>query len=531
MNKKQLSTLLLSLLVISACRRSEDPGDNNMMMMGPPPMVTCPASDSPRICDLQYAESPIHPTVGDPIQLVDVLVTTATVTVSSREGVTTIAGFYVQDVETRDALSGQYSGILVTYYPGDLVGDGAPSTGNVVTLDGTFAEFGADGFAKQKQVQVSRITNSGNTGEIKPITISDITKIGRGGAEAPAYEGVLVRVESVSITNTEVQINNMNYFSAFEVESSLIVSGSWYRYGQPLLQENFTSITGILRLGTAPFDAGEYLLSPRFQGDVVAQNSAQIVTAITDIQNPSAPGHPLAGCVNNGSGTEGKCAKAQLNGVVVTGAGGYVSRNLRSVWVQDPNAASPQYSGVKVVYNPDQTTYVPEIGHIVNVEGDIIEYYSGTQIQYPTITREGTSTSSIAPAVVPSAADVGRSNAEARQWEGVLVSVKDVSVTTSCIEDSRGRDHGNWIITGDIMVGTAFQYDYNGDFRSSDINCLDGNGDPTGLCGCDTPSGGTSRPNDLRTSGDSFSSISGIIDYSYGDFQLMVRGESDLVKN
>jgi predicted extracellular nuclease len=530
MNIKQLSTLTLSILIIAGCRRSADPADPEKTPPTTMP-VACPTSDAARVCDLQFAESPLHPTVGDPIQLSSVLVTTPTITVSSKDGAVTVAGFYVQDTEARDALGGQYSGILVTYYPADLVGDGPPTIGSIVTVDGAFSQFGAEGFAKQNQVQASRVTDSGQSGEIKPITISDITKIGRGGPEAPAYEGVLVRVESVSITNTEVQINNMNYFSSFEVENILIVSGSWYRYSQPLVQENFTSLTGILRLGTAPFDAGEYLLSPRFMGDVLAQNSAQVVTSISDIQNPSAPGHPLEGCVNNGSGTDGKCARAELDQVVVTGAGGYVSRNLRSLWVQDPNATDPRYSGVKIVYNPNQTTYVPEIGHTVNVEGEIIEYYSGTQIQYPTITRQGTTTASIAATVVANVADVGRSNAEARQWEGVLVSVQNVAVTTSCIEDSRGRDHGNWVVTGDVLIGTAFQYDYNGDFRSSDINCLDANEEPTGLCGCNTPSGGTSRPNDLRLNGDSFTSITGIVDYSYGDYQLMIRGDSDIVKN
>jgi len=531
MNKQQLLTFGLIVLLISACRRSDDNDKPDEMM--PPPVVTCPTSETkaPRVCDIKYPDSPIHPAAMEPIQLTNVLVTTATSAIIERDGVATIAGFYVQDTEARDKLGGQYSGVLVTYYPNELVGDGPPAIGSIVTVDGVFSEYGVDGFPKQKQVQASRVTHSGQTGEIRPTSITDLSKIGRGGSEAPAYEGVLVRVESVAITNTQVEINSMSYFSAFEVESILIVSGDWYRYGQPLLQESFTSITGILRIGTAPFTAGEHLLTPRVMGDVVAQNAAQIVTSITDIQNPTAPGHPQEGCVNNGSGTDGKCAKAELKNVVVTGSAGYVSRNLRSIFVQDPNASDAKYSGVKITYNPDRTSYVPEIGHIVNVEGDIIEYYGGTQIQYPTITRQGTNTSSIAPTVVANPADIGRSNAAADVWEGVLVTIQNVSVSESCFEDSKGRDHGNWIVTGDVLVGTAFQYDYNGDFRSSSINCLDSNDNPTGECGCNTSSGGTSRPNDLRMVGDSFSTISGIVDYAYSDFQLMVRNNEDLVKN
>ena len=51
---------------------------------------------------------------------------------------------------------------------------------------------------------------------------------------------------------------------------------------------------------------------------------------------------------------------------------------------------------------------------------------------------------------------------------------------THCLEDSRGRDHGNWIVTGGTMVGTAWQYDYNGDFRPNEIQCLDAAGERTG---------------------------------------------------
>ena len=528
MNTKAATLLLLTALTAFGCRRSDDPGMEDMMMMPPPPAATCPVGMAPGICDLKYVDSPVHPALGDPIQLTEVLVTTPTISVSSRDGVTTIAGFYVQDVAARDALGGHYSGILATYYPNDVAGDGAPTVGSIVTLDGTFAEFGADGFTKQKQIQVARITNSGQTGQVTPITISDISVIGRGGAEAPAYEGVLVKVESVAITNTEVQINGMNYFGAFEVANSLVVSGSWQSYRQPQLQETFTSITGILRAGTAPFEAGEYLLTPRVATDLAPENQAQNVTSIRDIQDANAPGHPQNGCFRGSGGTQGKCATADLQNVLVTAVGGYVSRNLRSLWVQDTTVADGKYSGVKVVYNPSQITYLPEVGHRINVSGEIIEYYDGTQIQYPTIVREGTATEMVVPTIVSNSADIARDNPNARQYEGVLVTVQNVSVTEACFEDSRGRDFGGFILSGNVMVGTAFSYDYNGDFRSSDVECFDAMDNPTGLCGCNVPMTGTSRPNDLRTNGDTFTSVTGLIDFAYGDFQLMVRGNEDL---
>lgn len=521
------------LIALTGCRSKNvvggpaNGGPPGMMMMQP--TVTCPGTTL-TICDVQFAASPRHPAIDDPVDLTAVLVTTPTVTVSERNGVVTLAGFYVQDTAVRDALDGRYSGIQVVYAPGSLAGDGAPLAGEIVTITGTYDEFTRDGFPTLRQIRATRLTKSGQRGTITPIKVSKVSDIGRGGVDGPSYEGVLLRVEAVAVSTTDVKINGMDLFYAFEVESSLIVSGSWYTYRNPVPAEQFTSITGILRLGTAPFEGGQYLLSPRFEADVVPQTAAAVVRTMADVQDPTAPGRPLEGCENVSGQTDGKCAVAELEGMVVTAVDGYVSRNLRALWMQDPTDADGRYAGVKVVYNPNSIPYVPEVGHIIDVDGEIIEYRGGTQIQFPTIRRRGTDTASIAVTVVATAADVARKNPNSNAYEGVLIRIENVAVETFCLEDTSGRDHGNWTVTGDVMVGSSFMYGYNGDIRPSEIQCLDTNQEPTGLCGCMTPGGGTARPNDARTTGDQFRSITGIIDFSFGDYQLQVRGDFDLDK-
>jgi predicted extracellular nuclease len=491
--------------------------------MGPGPVVppgggdfNCPG-EGLTICDIKYEESPDHPALSDPVALTGLLVTTPVMTVSENpEGMATLFGFYAQDQET---LQGEYAGVLVVYGP-DLMAS-APTVGDIVDINGTFEMFGREGAEQQKQVKAASIAVT-NRGTIAPLEVSSPSVVLE---KAKAYEGVLLKLPEVAITNNLIMHNGTEIFNAFELENTLVVSGAMFRYSNPMVGEVFSSITGVLRLGTAPFDAGHYQLTPRFQVDVVPKNAAAVVTSIKDIQDITSPGHPTEGCRNVSGSTEGKCATARLTNVVVTAVDMYVSRNLRGFFVTDLSVADGRFAGVKVVYNPNSVNIIPERGMHVDIEGEIIDYFRGTQIQYATIAVSNTDMTMVEPRVVP-VSEIARTSApEMNPWEGQLVKIENVSVTTACLEDSQQRDHGNWVLNDTVYVGSGFEYAYNGDLRPQGTVCIDGEGNPTGLCACSMP-----PPNDLRMVGDTFTSITGVMDYAFNELQIQPREDADLVR-
>ncbi|MBI4815445.1 MAG: hypothetical protein HY791_04275 [Deltaproteobacteria bacterium] len=507
-----------------ACRSDNGPNGNNnngSNNNNNGNNAQCPGS-ALNVCSLKVASAELHPNVDEPVTLSGVVVTTPTAAVSAN-----LAGFYVFDPSVSEALSGRYSGIAVVYNPASLAG-AVPSVGAVVNIEGTYAEFPMEAAVKQKQVSAIRVEATGQTVAPVAIEIDSADRIATGGPDSAAYEGSFVVVREVSVTETTVKIGSNEIFGAFKIDSSLIIDDEFYAYRRPQVGEQFSSIAGILQIGTSPFDSGEYLLTPRAAGDVVPKNQAAVVSSLKDIQDPASPGRPAEMCTNpTGSQVVGKCAQAKLTRVLVTASAGYVSSNLRSVYVQDPSVTDGRYSAIKVVYNKNQVT-PPAVGEYVDVEGEVINYRDGMQIQYPTITRNGADTMTPTPITVTPADIARRSAIETQPYEGVLVKIENVSVETPCTTDDSDRDHGNWIVTGDVMIGTSWDYDYNGDIRPNEIVCIDEQGDPTGLCGCTAPT--PPRPNDQRHAGDRFSSITGVLDYSFGDFQLNPRGNDDLVR-
>lgn len=522
---------MISVAFLSfACRDSSRPGPgpggnadsgtNNNNNGG-----DCPGEGT-TICAIKNINSSRHPEIDGPVVLNGVAVTTQTIAVSRSMGVTTLAGFYVQDPSGASHLNGRWSGVLVTYVPDQLAGT-VPGIGELVNIEGTYAEFGQEGFAKQRQVKAARVEPIGQRVAVDPIVINEANLIATGGPDAEAYDGVLVRLEAVSVTETTVTVNSFEVFGAFRIQNSLIVSGQMYEYRNAQQGEEFTSIAGILRLGTAPFEAGEYFLTPRLPSDVVPKNAAAVVRTIAGIQDPNAPDRPLETCSNpNGNEVIGKCANAELTRVLVVAAGGYVSTNLRSIFVIDPTDQDGRYSGVKVVYNPNRTPYVPAVGDYIDVSGEVITYRGGVQIQFPTITRNGSDTGSANGFLVTNTAELARDSASTHAYEGTLVRIENVTVTERCTEDDLQRDHGYWVVAGSVLIGSAFDYDYNGDLRPSTIMCVDSEQEPTGLCSC----AAMARPNDLRNVGDTFTSITGVVDYAFGEFKIEPRSPADLVR-
>lgn len=504
-------TIALSLLCLTtaACGSRSDTDDDG----GMPPTgdLFCPASEGHTVCDLKLVGGQRQPNLMDPITLNGVVVTTPTQAVSfDMMGTPTLAGFFVQDRTTSEDLADRYSGIAVTYRIGEAQ---VPPVGSIVNLEGTYEEFSRDGSTPQKQVKATFVSEAmGNEAvRVKEIGLDDLD---------PAYEGTVLRINDVVATAINPAGAGMNQIFGFEVNQKLIVSrpmdGNYFsRVG-----EEFNSITGVYRVGTFNYDAGIFTLVPRTEEDIKPKNPISTVTSISAVQDPSSPDKPADMCSSDQPQMDRRCPRIQLTDVVVTAAGGYVSSNLRALWVQDPSVADGRFAGIKVVYGADDTG-IPSVGDLINLRGEVIDWYDGLQVQYPDFSP-GSGSMTPTPVVVDPSDIPRTADPATNPYEGVLVQLQDVQVTQACVEDDMNRDHGNWIVAGDVLIGTAFFYDYNGDLRPSGTQC---DNQPDGNCSC----AAMSRPNDQRALDDSFQSITGVIDYSFNDFRLNPRGNDDLV--
>ena len=130
-------------------------------------------------------------------------------------GVVTLVGFYVQDPDGASFLDGRYSGIAVVYKPADLVGR-VPVPGTKVNIQGAYAEHGPMGGLLQKQVQASMVESMGETVAVTPYAILDVSTIAKGGADAAAYEGSLVSISEVQVSQQAAMTPTGEIFGALK---------------------------------------------------------------------------------------------------------------------------------------------------------------------------------------------------------------------------------------------------------------------------------------------------------------------------
>ncbi|MBJ94180.1 MAG: hypothetical protein CMP23_06830 [Rickettsiales bacterium] len=208
--------------------------------------------------------------------------------------------------------------------------------------------------------------------------------------------------------------------------------------------------------------------------------------------------------IQTGATAEGVFVDVQ--NVVITGVHQY------GVFVQEP--LSGAYSGVWVYTGADAGTFTT--GQMVNV-GGMTEEYAGssgdwadtvTEINVgaylpgagddddsaepgPTVNAYIEGSSATPATIVGQVLDVAVfTTADIERWEGVLVTVENVTVTVA------PDNYGAWTVTGGVRVDDKL-FTYN---------------DPDG------PSIGTS-----------FASITGVLDYSWGEYKITPRDASDFV--
>jgi hypothetical protein len=232
----------------------------------------------------------------------------------------------------------------------------------------------------------------------------------------------------------------------------------------------------------------------------------------TTAPNPTDDGDgiedDLIYAVQDGTIPEG--TRVEIKSVVVTGADYLASGNFNGVFVQEP--LSGPDSGIWVYTSSEQGAFT--VGQMVDIVAWTEEYRSdssawpadetvtelnvgshtaesGTAGEDASVVLSTATPATISPAVVDAALF---GTTEVERYEGVLITVEGISATSS--EDT----YGNWTTNVGIQISNKL-FTYNADAE------------------------GVSQV----ATGQSFTSITGVLDQNYGSYKLCPRDASDFL--
>ncbi len=184
--------------------------------------------------------------------------------------------------------------------------------------------------------------------------------------------------------------------------------------------------------------------------------------------------------------------------------------DIGSVFLQDGN--SP-WSGIHLNFRTSDDTLLLR-GDRVTVTGRVAEFVRKTQIDSAEFVPLSSGNPLPEPAVVTTD-DVRTGGSLSEQFESMLVQVQDVYVVKLNADEARGSNFGEWLVSENMEAATGLRID--------DLGVASGN---------------VSFDNDLTIApigsiqlelGDFFSSITGVLDYSFNDFSLEPRSDTDFV--
>ncbi|RMG16564.1 MAG: hypothetical protein D6729_10615 [Deltaproteobacteria bacterium] len=401
---------------------------------------------------IQDPSAPEHPQEGAAVALSGVVVTA----LSAPDAMGRI------HLVVEEPAGGAYSGIYV--YNRDGLDLSALTVGDLVDVSAEYTEFAF----------------SGDTDTVSELVLRSLTKTGSGippapqvldvaafadPAEAEKWEGVLIQVENVTVTEGPNQYDEFVVGGTLKVDDLL-----WPDAPLPQVGDTFLRLTGI-----GHYNFG-YALLPRGPEDVEAgMVQPTPVVSVYDLQDPTRPDHPAPD------------TQVRLEGVVVSAIGEADAMGRAALAVQEE--AGGTYSGI-YVHNPtgiDLTAF--SVGDRVNLEGRYTEFaFNGDTDTASEIVLS--SIEQVAPGSAPSPAVVTTAELAAaggEAWEGVLITVENVTVATDT------NQFGVFEIDDGILVDDTL-------YRSMPA----------------------------QTAGSTFTSLTGIVHWNFGR-TLLPRGAADLV--
>ncbi|MBM4355483.1 MAG: hypothetical protein FJ109_17125 [Deltaproteobacteria bacterium] len=383
----------------------------------------------------------------------DGVVVTAPVFAASQK----LDGFFVQDVG-----GGEYSGIKVVLDKGT-----APvlKVGDVVNLVGDLKEYYCLTEFDATNIVVTGKTETPTAAAVQPADVA------ADAATSEKYEGVLVKLEGVPVAEVD-QYGNI------VLEGGAVVNDAITDLPKVAAGCKYESLVGVI-----DYSFKQYLVLPRSLEDLVLDESV-----------PCEEQPPATGSIKEmqESDTSTVCTDqnflnagaVELKGVVVMSPKYVVSKDkLRGYWVFD--GVGGPWSGLLVTVPWEDTTGF-QVGDIVDVTGEWMEYYCLTEVKGTALTGTGKTFDKEIPVSDVTAADLAKDKAE--QWEGVLVRIKNVEVTEA------PNNYGEFKVTGDVMVQKKFDLTYEAKV------------------------------------GDKFAAIVGVVTYDYGNFKILPRSDSDFVQ-
>ena len=209
----------------------------------------CGLTYNTTIYALQDPTDPEAPAVGSFVRIEGVVVTAVVDGPVEHFFVQTDLGSPAFDVTRGSRFSGlqiyRAPGVTESVVPGDLV-----------NLEGTYEEYYENTMVNLTLIEVV------GTAALPVATVVTSAEIATGGSGAEAYEGVLVQVEQVSVTN----LTPTGYeYGAFEVTGALRIEDLCYPAVLDLAQmgQAFSFIRGVLN-----FSYGNTSLNPRDSSDL-----------------------------------------------------------------------------------------------------------------------------------------------------------------------------------------------------------------------------------------------------------------------
>lgn len=403
------------------------------------------------------------PLTVSPSVTVDGIVASPSFNVSDK-----LTGYFVSD-----GVGGPYSGLQVVV-PNDL---GVTLViGDAVTVTGKWTEYYC-----ATQITATAVDKTGAGVALPAADVVAPADIATNGDLAEAYEGVYVQVDGVTVTNPNAE------FGQWIVDEVLLIDDVFTFAYKPKMGDTIAHLRGFMT-----FSFNEFKMLPASNSDIdltgtgpgpdggSTDGGMTDITAGVDtvaaIQGSSAS----TGCTTDGFENLGPVT---LSSVVVTTPKFKVG--AKDAWYVADQGGGP-YSGVLILAAADLgAAFV--VGDVINMSGEWVEYYCMTEIDVEQFTVLGTGAPVPAPEVVFA---VDLSGAGAEQWEGVVVSIEDATVTT--VADSYGvfkvQDDSGFIEVDD-------------DFK----------------------------PGYTAAAGDNLSSLTGPLRWGFGTFKINPRTMSDIV--
>ena len=435
------------------------------------------------ICKIQQGEV----LEGTEVTVKECVVTAIFYTEDEDHNKTAIKGIYVSDIIPE---AKPYTGIYVFIKGNEAVDK--YKVGDKLEVKGTYKEY-----YENSQIEAAEINKLGTADLPKPAVVApesvatpfelvgeEYSPTANHGADAEKYEGVLVKVENVKITNP-----NLGHGS-FEVAGKLSVTKDLYYYnGSRSKGVEFDSITGIL---VYSYDA--FQLAPRSIDDFEVKI---INTTISPIQKEEIA-----------TGSTVKISKSVVTAIAYKSEkqsdDTYKNVAIKGLYISEIIPQAEPYTGIYVFIKSTADVDAYAVGDKLEVTGTVEEYYESTQISL----ADTANINKLGTADVPAPAEINDSSkistpyaqngeewepttshgADAEKYESVLVKVNNVEVTNNNL------GHGAFEVTGNLAI-------------SKDLYYYDGS----------------------RSIGTKFNSISGILTYSYSAFQLAPRSGEDFV--